>query len=69
MILIDSYGWLEYFLEGPLADKYAKYVEEANEDNYVIPTVVVYEVFKRYAVFRESRALLKPIFNLPPARV
>lgn len=47
MILIDSYGWLEYFLEGPLAEKYAKYVEDANEENYVTPTIVVYEVYKR----------------------
>ena len=47
MILIDLYGWLEYFLEGPLVDKYAKYVEEANEENYITPTTVVYEVYKR----------------------
>ncbi len=47
MILIDSYGWLEYFLDGRLAEKYAKYVEDANEENYVTPTIVVYEVYKR----------------------
>jgi len=23
LILIDSYGWIEYFAEGPLADTYA----------------------------------------------
>ena len=32
MILLDSYGWIEYFAAGEFADKYAKYVEQANEE-------------------------------------
>ena len=47
MKLIDSYGWIEYFSDGPLAKKYAPYVNDANEGNTVTPTVVVYEVYKR----------------------
>lgn len=47
MILIDSYGWIEYFTEGPLATAYAKYIEEANEENSITPTIVVYEVYKK----------------------
>lgn len=47
MILIDSYGWIEYFLEGPVAEKYAKYIEEASEESTVTPTIIVYEVYKR----------------------
>lgn len=47
MILLDSYGWIEYFTEGPLAGKYAKYVEDVNEENTVMPTIVVYEVYKK----------------------
>jgi predicted nucleic acid-binding protein len=45
--LIDSYGWIEYFSNGPLAKKYAAYIEDVNENNAVTPTVVVYEVYKR----------------------
>jgi predicted nucleic acid-binding protein len=45
--LIDSYGWIEYFTDGPLADKYAPYVLNANEKNTVTPSIVVYEVYKR----------------------
>jgi hypothetical protein len=37
---MDSYGWIEYFTDGPLAEKYAKYVENVNEENTVIPTIV-----------------------------
>ena len=47
MKLIDSYGWIEYFSDGPLAKKYAPYIEDVNENNTVTPTVVVYEVYKR----------------------
>ena len=46
MILLDSYGWIEYFTEGPLAGKYARYIEEVSEENTVIPIIVVYEVYR-----------------------
>ena len=46
MILIDSFGWIEYFTDGPLADEYAKYVENASLTNTVTPTLVIYEVYK-----------------------
>jgi predicted nucleic acid-binding protein len=45
--LVDSYGWVEYFSDGPRAKKYAPYIEDVNENNTVTPTVVVYEVYKR----------------------
>ena len=44
MILIDSSGWLQYFLGYPLADVYGEYVEGA--DPIVVPAVVLYEVYK-----------------------
>ncbi len=47
MKLIDSHGWIEYFSDGPLAKKYAPYVDDVNENNTVTPTVVVYEVYNR----------------------
>ena len=47
MNLIDSYGWIEYFTDGPLADKYAPYLLNTNEKNTVTPSIVVYEVYKR----------------------
>ena len=47
MILIDSYGWIEYFGEGPLADSYAAFIEKADEKGTVTPTIVIYEVYKK----------------------
>jgi predicted nucleic acid-binding protein len=45
--LVDSYGWIEYFANGLLAEKYGKYIESASEENTVTPTIVVYEVYKK----------------------
>ena len=69
MILIDSYGWLEYFLEGPLADKYAKYIEEANEENYVTPTIVVYEVYKRIRSIQGEQSALETYAQITRTKI
>lgn len=42
-LLIDSSGWLEYFLEGPLANAYAAHV---CAPDVLMPTIVLYEVYK-----------------------
>ena len=58
MILIDSYGWIEYFANGPLAESYAAFIEKANAENTVTPTIVIYEVYKRIkSVKGEQKAL------------
>ena len=69
MILIDSYGWLEYFLEGPLADKYAQYVEKANEENYVTPTIVVYEVYKRIRSIQGEQSALEAYAQITRTKI
>jgi predicted nucleic acid-binding protein len=43
--VVDSSAWLEYFAAGPNADFFADAVEATDE--LVVPTVSVYEVFKR----------------------
>ena len=45
MNVVDSSGWLEYFAAGPNADFFAGAVEAIDE--LVVPTVGIYEVFKR----------------------
>ena len=43
--LVDSSGWIEFFAEGPLADRYASYLRIPAQ--LVTPTIVLYEVYKR----------------------
>ena len=58
MILVDSCGWIEYFGEGPLADKYAAVIEKANRKEMVTPTIVIYEVYKKIKCVKgEEKAL------------
>lgn len=45
MNVVDSSGWLEYFADGANADFFAPAIENTAE--LVIPTICVYEVFKR----------------------
>lgn len=45
MNVVDSSGWLEYFADGPNAPAFAKPIERTAD--LVVPTVSLYEVFKR----------------------
>jgi len=45
MNVVDSSGWLEYFADGPNADFFAAAIEDTAE--LVVPTLSLYEVFKR----------------------
>jgi predicted nucleic acid-binding protein len=45
MNVVDSCGWLEYFAGGPNADFFAPAIENASE--LVVPSISLYEVFKR----------------------
>jgi predicted nucleic acid-binding protein len=54
--VVDSCGWLEYLAAGPNADFFAPALEAP--DDLVVPTIGVYEVFKRVLLQRgESDAL------------
>jgi predicted nucleic acid-binding protein len=45
MNVVDSSGWLEYFADGPNAGFFAPTIE--NQDELLVPTISIYEVFKR----------------------
>lgn len=47
MNVVDSSGWLEYFCDGPNASRFASLIEDV--DHLVVPTLTVFEVFKRAA--------------------
>ena len=59
MNVVDSSGWLEYFADGPNADFFATSI--ADVDHLVVPTLSVYEVFKRIAAQRSEGDALHAI--------
>jgi predicted nucleic acid-binding protein len=44
MNVVDSSGWLEYFADGPNADRFAAVLENLSE--LIVPAISIYEVFK-----------------------
>jgi predicted nucleic acid-binding protein len=50
MNVVDSSGWLEYFADGSNADFFAPAIEKTSD--LIIPTLSLYEVFKR--VFQQK---------------
>jgi predicted nucleic acid-binding protein len=57
MNVVDSSGWLEYFAEGKNASFFAPAIEDT--ENLIVPTICIYEVFKRLIGQRgENTALL-----------
>jgi len=57
--VVDSSGWLEYFAAGPNADFFAAAVEATDE--LIVPTVSVYEVFKRVSQQRGEGDALQAV--------
>jgi predicted nucleic acid-binding protein len=65
--LVDSSGWLEYFAEGPNAGFFAPAIEKSGE--LIVPTIVVFEVYKRVYQQRDGQAALEAAATLRAGRV
>lgn len=59
MNVVDSSGWLEYFADGPNADFFAPAIE--NTEELVVPSISIYEVFKRVLQQRDEEAALQVV--------
>ncbi len=59
MNVVDSSGWLEYFADGPNAEFFAPAIENVSE--LVVPSISIYEVFKRVLQQRDEGDALRAI--------
>lgn len=57
MNVVDSSGWLEYLAEAPNADFFAPAIENTAE--LIVPSISIYEVFKRVSRQRDETAALQ----------
>jgi predicted nucleic acid-binding protein len=55
---VDSSGWVEYLGGGPKSSNFLPYLSD--ERNLLVPTVVLYEVFKK--LFREQGKTIADVF-------
>jgi predicted nucleic acid-binding protein len=67
MNIVDSSGWLEYFADGPNADFFAPAVESTAD--LMVPTVSLYEVFKRVLQQRDEGEALQAVAVMQQGRV
>ena len=67
MNVVDSSGWLEYFADGPNADFFAEAIEATAD--LVVPTVSLYEVFKRVLQQRSEGEALQAVAVMQQGRI
>lgn len=67
MNVVDSSGWLEYFADGPNAGFFAAAIERPAD--LVVPTISVYEVFKRVLQQRDHGEALQVVAVMRQGRV
>lgn len=59
MNVVDSSGWIEYFINGPNADLFASPIQDT--ENLIVPTICLYDVFKRVLLVLGDDKALKTI--------
>jgi predicted nucleic acid-binding protein len=59
MNIVDSSAWLEYFANGPNASFFARPIEDM--EGLVVPSLTIYEVFKRVLQQRGESAALSVV--------
>jgi predicted nucleic acid-binding protein len=67
MNVVDSSGWLEYFADEANANFFASAIENMRE--LVVPTISLYEVFKRVHQQRGENDALKAVAQMAQAHV
>jgi predicted nucleic acid-binding protein len=59
MNVMDSSAWLEYFADGPNARFFAPVIQRPQD--LIVPTISLYEVFKRVAQQRDEGLALRAV--------
>jgi predicted nucleic acid-binding protein len=67
MNVVDSSGWLEYFADGPNAGFFAPTIQKLDE--LIVPTVSIYEVFKRVIQQKDESLALRAVALMEQGKV
>ncbi len=67
MNVVDSSGWLEYFANGKNAEFFAPAIQDS--ENLIVPTICLYEVFKRLTLLLGEDAALAAVGVLYTGRI
>lgn len=67
MNVLDSSAWLEYFADGPNAGEFADIA--ADSASLLVPSITLFEVFKRIRVQRDSELALRAVVQMKRGEV
>ena len=67
MNVVDSFGWLKYFADGPNANTFAKSIESSG--SLIVPSLSLYEVFERIVQQRGEDLALQAIAVMKQGRI
>lgn len=67
MNVVDSSAWLEYFADGPNAGEFGEAIADTGQ--LVVPSITLFEVFKRVRVQRDPAAALYAVAQMMRGRV
>ncbi len=67
MNVIDSSGWLEYFINGSNAGFFARVIE--NTDEVLVPAISLFEVFKRVLIEKNRNDALEAVAIMKDGQV
>ena len=66
-MLVDSSGWVEFFTDGPLAERFAPFLDNLAE--VVTPTIVIFEVYRVIRRQRPVEEALAAVAQMQKTRV
>lgn len=67
MNLVDSSGWIEYFIESSNADFFAPLIEDTK--SLIVPSISLYEVFKKLLIETDEATALQAISQMQLGKV
>lgn len=67
MNLVDSSGWIEYFIDGKNAINFAPIIKET--ENLIVSSINIYEVYKKLALKIDENYALSAIALMHQAKV
>ena len=67
MNVVDSSGWVEYFVNGPNASFFAPPIEDIR--NLIVPAISLYEVFKKTLQSHDEGEALKAVAQMKQGQI
>jgi predicted nucleic acid-binding protein len=69
LICIDTYGWLERFVNGPLSSQYNSVIDRVAPMEIITSVVTLYEVYRKLRPMRGEAAALEDVARLRATRI